>query len=136
MERWGHVRTGNPGGATVTDIEPVGTDNEQEGWFTDPFLIHEERWLSDGRPTKLVKDGGVESFDQPPDGAPTQTPTRIEADPNRSAGSDLQRADDAQIGRGGGSISVPDGGLGQLRFGPHRSAPLGRHGLLISSGGS
>jgi hypothetical protein len=74
------------------------TDTDQEGWFTDPYLLHEERWLSNGRPTKLVKDGGIESFDQPPDRPPTQTPTRIEADPNATGGSDQQRADSAQSG--------------------------------------
>jgi hypothetical protein len=74
------------------------TDADQEGWFTDPFLLHEERWLSNGRPTKLVKDGGVESFDVPPDRPPTETPTRIEADPKATEGSDLQRADGAQTG--------------------------------------
>ena len=38
------------------------TDADQEGWFTDPFLLHDERWLSNGRPTKLAKDAGVESL--------------------------------------------------------------------------
>jgi hypothetical protein len=75
------------------------TDADQEGWFTDPFLVHEERWLSNGRPTKLVKDRGVESFDQPPDRPPTQTPTRIEADATATGGSDPQRADGAQTGQ-------------------------------------
>jgi hypothetical protein len=74
------------------------TDADQEGWFTDPFLLHEERWLSNGRPTNLVKDGGAESFDAPPDRPPTQTPIRIEADPNATGGSDLQRADSAESG--------------------------------------
>lgn len=38
-----------------------------EGWYRDPFAIHEDRWMSQGRPTKLVRDGGVESYDPPPD---------------------------------------------------------------------
>ena len=38
-----------------------------EGWFVDPFGRHEARWLSDGRPTQLVRDGGVESNDEPPE---------------------------------------------------------------------
>jgi len=38
-----------------------------EGWYRDPFAIHEDRWMSQGRPTKLVRDGGAESYDPPPD---------------------------------------------------------------------
>jgi hypothetical protein len=38
-----------------------------EGWYRDPFAIHEDRWMSQGRPTKLVRDGGVEAYDPPPD---------------------------------------------------------------------
>ncbi len=37
------------------------------GWHQDPYGIHEERWVSvDGVPTKLVRDGGHESYDPPP----------------------------------------------------------------------
>ena len=32
-----------------------------EGWFTDPYGIHEARWLSAGEPTQLVRDQGVEA---------------------------------------------------------------------------
>ena len=67
-----------------------------EGWFTDPYGVHEARWLSDGRPTKLVRDGKVESHDEPPPGAPSVVPERIEADPSATNGSDLIRADDAE----------------------------------------
>jgi hypothetical protein len=38
-----------------------------EGWYRDPFAIHEDRWMSQVRPTKLVRDGGVEAYDPPPD---------------------------------------------------------------------
>ena len=38
------------------------------GWHRDPYGIHEERWVSgEGMPTKLVRDGGQESYDPPPD---------------------------------------------------------------------
>ncbi len=40
-----------------------------EGWYEDPYGLHGHRWFSDGVPTGLVKDGGVESTDPPPDGA-------------------------------------------------------------------
>jgi hypothetical protein len=29
------------------------------GWQTDPFGRHEERWMSEGKPTGLVRDGGI-----------------------------------------------------------------------------
>jgi hypothetical protein len=38
-----------------------------EGWYQDPFGVHEHRWMSRGQPTKLVRDGGAESYDPPPD---------------------------------------------------------------------
>ena len=41
--------------------------NPAEGWYRDPFGIHEDRWMSQGQPTKLVRDGGAESYDPPPD---------------------------------------------------------------------
>jgi hypothetical protein len=39
---------------------------DHEGWCPDPFGRHEARWLSGGEPTDLVRDGGVESHDEPP----------------------------------------------------------------------
>lgn len=40
------------------------------GWQSDPFGLHEQRYFSQGKPTKLVRDGGVESYDPPPETAP------------------------------------------------------------------
>ena len=37
-----------------------------EGWYVDPFKVHHARWFSDGTPTSLVRDAGVESRDEPP----------------------------------------------------------------------
>jgi hypothetical protein len=37
-----------------------------QGWHRDPFSLHEGRWFSAGRPTRLVRDHGVESYDEPP----------------------------------------------------------------------
>ncbi len=34
--------------------------------------------MPDGTPTKLVRDGGVESYDDPPDEEASRTPERIE----------------------------------------------------------
>ena len=38
----------------------------EEGWYTDPYGLHERRWFSDGSPTKLVSDDGTTSNDPPP----------------------------------------------------------------------
>lgn len=37
-----------------------------QGWHADPFGLHEQRYFSAGRPTKLVRDGRVEAYDEPP----------------------------------------------------------------------
>jgi len=38
------------------------------GWHPDPYRIHQERYVSvDGVATQLVRDGGHESYDPPPD---------------------------------------------------------------------
>jgi hypothetical protein len=47
-----------------------------ESWYADPFGQHEARWMSDGSPTKLVRDGDEESYDDLPDEEPTVTPAR------------------------------------------------------------
>jgi hypothetical protein len=45
------------------------------GWRPDPYRIHQERYISgDGIPTKLVRDGTIESYDPPP---PDVTGTEI-----------------------------------------------------------
>jgi hypothetical protein len=38
----------------------------EKGWYTDPIGRHGARWMSDGIPTKLVRDAGQESYDDPP----------------------------------------------------------------------
>ena len=40
---------------------------DPEGWQPDPFGLYGERYFSDGRPTRLVRDGTVESYDAPGD---------------------------------------------------------------------
>jgi hypothetical protein len=42
-----------------------------KGWHSDPFGIHELRYFTmDGRPSRLVRDGGVQSSDPPPENMP------------------------------------------------------------------
>jgi hypothetical protein len=64
-----------------------------EGWYRDPFGIHQDRWISDGRPTSLVRDGQIESQDEPPtDDLPgTLTPSIPETNTEHDG---LVRADD------------------------------------------
>jgi hypothetical protein len=38
-----------------------------QGWYQDPYLVHEDRYFSAGTATKLVRDGGRESHDPPPE---------------------------------------------------------------------
>jgi hypothetical protein len=40
-----------------------------QGWHADPFGLHEARYFSAGHPTKLVRDGGTECYDEPPQSA-------------------------------------------------------------------
>jgi hypothetical protein len=67
----------------------------EEGWYTDPYGLHDARWFSDGRPTKLVRDGTEESYDDPPDEPPPERPKPIEGH-GASHGDDLRRADEAR----------------------------------------
>jgi hypothetical protein len=60
----------------------------EEGWYTDPYRIHEHRWFSDGTPTDLVRDGGATSKDAPPDTPYAEAPTLVRA------ADDLRRGDD------------------------------------------
>jgi hypothetical protein len=69
-----------------------------EGWFIDPFAAHEQRWISDGSPTELVRDDGVEAYDSPPAGevATPLVPAPPVVLPEDQAADTLKRADDAQ----------------------------------------
>jgi hypothetical protein len=71
------------------------TDEHEEGWYTDPYGRHEARWMSAGSPTKLVRDSGVESYDDPPHEEPSQAATRIVEEPPPGT-DDLRRADEAE----------------------------------------
>jgi hypothetical protein len=70
---------------------------QAEGWYRDPYLVHEDRWFSAGQPTKLVRDGGIENYDPPPD-----EPPKVELVEVRNAqpsdGTDLRRADNPKAG--------------------------------------
>ena len=68
-----------------------------EGWYTDPYQRHEARWMSQGKPTHLVRDDGVEDSDPVADLPFVVDPVRIRGDANAPHdGSDLHRADEEQ----------------------------------------
>jgi hypothetical protein len=70
-------------------------DSSLEGWYTDPYGRHEARWMSQGTPTSLVRDGATEGSDPVADEPFTVTPVLIEPE-GPGDGSDRRRADDAQ----------------------------------------
>jgi hypothetical protein len=57
----------------------------QSGWGPDPFRRHDERWFSEGQPTKLVRDGAQESFDDPTEAGspPRSLPTTLQPPPRQ-----------------------------------------------------
>jgi hypothetical protein len=70
---------------------------QAQGWYRDPFGIHEDRYFSCGWPTKLVRDSGIEAYDLPPDlplpeGDLTPVPPSVNA---AAAGPGAWRADTA-----------------------------------------
>ena len=93
--------------AARMDPGPADPDKPAQGWFVDPFGIHEQRWFSQGTPSALVRDGRTEGQDPPPDthvegplvpAAPAARPTglgddRTRVDPRDRAGRPDARAD-------------------------------------------
>jgi hypothetical protein len=65
-----------------------------EGWYLDPYGLHEQRWFSDGTPTILVRDAGVEARDEPPPYPPPEPLVPVEL--TDSGADDLIRADELQ----------------------------------------
>ena len=96
-------------------------DEHGEGWYTDPYGRHEARWISAGSPTKLVRDGAVESYDDPPDEEPSQEATKLVVEP--LAGGQGHRADDAE------TESLPTNGevINAAVFGAVSNWQLNRH---------
>jgi hypothetical protein len=78
----------------VTD-RPVAA----EGWYRDPYQLHQDRWFSAGVPTSLIRDHGAEGHDDPPDYPPPGPPVEI-AEVEDFPQDDLLRADEAES-RGG-----------------------------------
>ena len=71
-------------------------EDEDEGWYSDPYGLHEARWMSLGKATKLVRDGDIESYEDPPDSEPTHPAVHIDPPPGSVTAADSLRADDAE----------------------------------------
>ena len=102
-------------------------DDRAEGWYTDPFGRHEARWMSDGTPTKLVRDGGDESYDDPPDEEPIVTPSRI-VEEQAADGSYLLRSGEGDGGGGTLSERLHEAGQFGATWGSHIPLPNQREG--------
>lgn len=73
----------------------MGRVTGAEGWYEDPFGLHQHRWFSAGRPTGLVRDGNVEAKDP----APSETfdgplMAAVDSSVHAPAGDDLRRVGD------------------------------------------
>lgn len=65
------------------------------GWYVDPYGLHKARWISDGAPMALVRDGGLKAQDPPPD-TPPPGPLELLAETDLTDGGDFRRADSAE----------------------------------------
>jgi hypothetical protein len=79
----------------VLDMSENENTAGAEGWYRDPFGRHDDRWFSAGRPTKLVRDDGIERSEDPPDEPlPATLEPALDTAPSPAGGADLLRADD------------------------------------------
>ena len=100
LSRRGHLRRYGGSSEEATSKNKTSMDEiAPEGWYTDPYGRHEARWMSAGTATRLVRDGEVESSDDPTDEPPSATPVRIATDAGADA-TDLRRADEDQMQNG------------------------------------
>ncbi|MGO8871292.1 MAG: hypothetical protein ACLQPH_07790 [Acidimicrobiales bacterium] len=85
-----------------------------EGWYEDPFRLHQHRWFSNGKPSKLVRDDGVESSDPAPGDVPPGPLVPVDSVAVAADGSDLKRADDAEANSSGGPSDAAWGAEGEV----------------------
>lgn len=91
--------------------------HEAQGWYRDPYGQHEDRYFSAGQPTKLVRDGGQESCQEPPDQPydPAELVRAVSEADGGFDGSDLRRADEAELSATASDLRRAD----QARSGPY-----------------
>jgi len=111
-----------------------------QGWHPDPFSLHEVRYFSVGNPTKLVRDGRVESYDEPtPDPVPATGPlTASLSNPSAASVSSPSAMTAGVLRQGGPELAdatrvlptgVGVGPTGMYRAGPGPLAPRKRRGV-------
>ena len=93
-------------------------DRELQGWYQDPFRTHELRYYSAGRPTRLVRDGGHEFYEEPASGGAPQSR------PPDSAANRGRRNPSAGYGGGAGGVG-PEPGAYESQPGPYAGRPYG-----------
>ncbi|HXW38908.1 MAG TPA: hypothetical protein VEJ44_04370 [Acidimicrobiales bacterium] len=82
-------------------------DDEVVGWCKDPFGVHELRWISQGTPTSLVRDGQREATDPLPAG---QVPVLPLVPVETTFGS----SDPRRAGQSPGALMGPDDDFGTI----------------------
>ena len=46
----------SPSGRPIVEVRAWEAPMKAQGWYRDPYLVHEDRYFSDGQPTKRVRD--------------------------------------------------------------------------------
>lgn len=110
-----------------------------QGWHADPFGLHEQRYFSAGRPTKLVRDGRAEAYEEPPareqPAAAVAVTATVPPDDNRAAGAGLWTSAGPVLTDGHGGQPPTLAGAGPATGSPatqYRGVPArrGRAGLV------
>jgi hypothetical protein len=109
-----------------------------QGWHADPFGLHEQRYFSAGEPTKLVRDGDVESYDSIPgqESPPDEEPAAVTAgtpDPTAEAGTAAAVNGESLAGEAEARTDEPESA--ELADPPPSEAgPAGPAGSLVAAG--
>jgi hypothetical protein len=77
FEEQGGLRFAFAKGSDSTAVLTEVPDASFQGWYTEPYELHEARRMSQGTPTSLVRDGGIEGSDPVGGGPFTVAPVRI-----------------------------------------------------------
>lgn len=99
------------------------TDSELEGWYRDPFGLHDLRFYHAGRPTRLVRDGAHEFYEEPARRAASQ-PRQPDSGPNWGGWSPAGPGG----GGGPGAYETGPGGPVEYRLSHERSHRRGDGG--------
>jgi len=102
-----------------------------QGWYSDPFGQHDKRYFSAGRPTKLVRDGDIDGFSEPP--AENWIPTHdmvAESQPGVGTGPDPTPGRTMQLG---GIVFAPASGhaIGRQSAGKVRRSRGWRNAAVV-----